>query len=149
MHPHTVLVMAGLGAVPADSSAQQLTAALPAQADLILTMTRHHRHDVLAAAPRALARTFTLREAAALLQLVDDAMELSGDAFADRARSLVKEPAAARTRRQGKEDDDIRDPIGHPIEVHQEVGRPSRSPSCRFSAASPACGRWGWRAQWA
>jgi hypothetical protein len=49
-------------------------------------------------------------------------MELSGDAFADRARSPVRELAAARTRRQGNEDDGIRDPIGHPIEVHQEVG---------------------------
>ena len=122
MHPHAAVVLAGFGGIPADFSAQQLTESLPAQADLILTMTRDHRHAVLAAAPRALARTFTLREAAALLHLGDDATELSGDAFADRARSLVKKLAAARTRRQGNEDDDIPDPIGHPIEVHQEVG---------------------------
>ncbi|TKJ33017.1 hypothetical protein [Blastococcus sp. CCUG 61487] len=122
MHPDSALVLAGFGAQPGDFRARQLTEALPAQADLILTMTRTHRRDVLASAPRGLARTFTLREAAALLAYVPPAASLPGDSLAKRAQSLVAALASARTRRQGGGDgDDVRDPIGHPVEVHQEV----------------------------
>ena len=122
MHPHSALVLAGYGAEPGDFRARQLTEAHPAEADLILTMTRAHRSDVLAVAPRALVRTFTLREAAALLAVVGDDAEFAGEAFVDRARGLVAALAAARSRRQGSADDDVRDPIGHPVEVHQEAG---------------------------
>lgn len=120
MHPHSALVLAGYGAQPGDFRAQQLTEALPAQANLVLTMTRSHRRDVLAAAPRGLARTFTLREAAALLDLVPPAEDLPGHGLADRATALVAAMASARAQRSGGEDD-VRDPIGHPVEVHQEV----------------------------
>jgi protein-tyrosine-phosphatase len=120
MHPHSALVLAGLGAEAGDFTARQLTEALPAEADLILTMTRRHCKDVLEAAPRGLARTFTLREAAALLDLVDPT-ELPGVTVAERARALVKQLAEARSRRPAT-DDDIRDPIGRPVEVHEEVG---------------------------
>jgi protein-tyrosine-phosphatase len=122
MHPHSALVLAGFGADAGDFRAQQLTEAIPAGADLILTMTRSHRRDVLGAAPRALARTFTLREAADVLRFVDDAGDLPGETLPDRARSLVAEMAAARGRRQGGEADDVRDPIGQPLEVHGQVG---------------------------
>ena len=122
MHPHSALVLAGYGAQPGDFRARQLTEAHPAQADLILTMTRAHRSDVLAVAPRALARTFTLREAAALLEVVGDDDRIVRETFSDRARGLVAALAAARSRRQDSGDDDVRDPIGHPVEVHQEVG---------------------------
>ncbi len=47
---------------------------------------------------------------------------MPGDGLAERARHLVKELAAARSRRQSSADDDIRDPIGQPAEVHAEVG---------------------------
>ena len=84
-------------------------------------MTRTHRRDVLAVAPRGLARTFTLREAAALLGHVPGEPELGGG-FADRARGFVSALASARSLRQGGGDDDVRDPIGHPVEVHAEAG---------------------------
>ncbi len=122
MHPHSALVLAGFGAQAEDFRAQQLTEAIPAGADLILTMTRSHRRDVLGAAPRALARTFTLREAADVLRLIGDAGDLPGTTLPDRARKLVAEMAAARGRRQGGEADDVRDPIGQPLEVHAQVG---------------------------
>jgi protein-tyrosine-phosphatase len=121
MHPHSALVLAGLGAAAGDFTARQLTEALPAEADLILTMTRRHRKDVLEAAPRGLARTFTLREAAALLQLADTT-ELPEATLTERARALVKQLADARSRRHATDDDDIRDPIGQPVEMHEEVG---------------------------
>jgi protein-tyrosine-phosphatase len=122
-HPDSALVLAGFGAQPGDFRARQLTETLPARADLILTMTRSHRRDVLAMAPRGLARTFTLREAAALLDDVPTAPDLPGDSLAKRAGSLVAALASARSRRQGGgEEDDIRDPIRQPLEVHEEVG---------------------------
>jgi len=122
MHPDSALVLTGFGARPGAFRAQQLTEVHPALADLTLTMTRGHRRDVLALAPRAMARTFTLREAAALLELVPDGARVDGDTLPDRARSLVAALASARSRRQGAGDDDVRDPIGQPLEVHEEVG---------------------------
>ena len=122
MHPDTALVLQGYGAEPGDFRAQQLTEALPARADVVLTMTRDHRRDVLALAPRGLARTFTLREGAALLQRVPPS-DLTGESFAERARRLVAAMASSRAQLPGTgEGDDVRDPIRQPIEVHQEVG---------------------------
>jgi protein-tyrosine-phosphatase len=121
MHPHSALVLAGLGAEAGDFTAQQLTDALAAHADLTLTMTRSHRRLVLAAAPRGLARTFTLREAFALLALVTEDVTVQGDTFLDRARALVAALAAARTRRPAG-DDDVPDPIGQPVEAHEQAG---------------------------
>jgi protein-tyrosine phosphatase len=68
-----------------------------------------------------LARTFTLREAAALLELVHD-VEADGTDFRERAVALVAAMAGARSRRHGGTDDDIRDPIGQSVAVQQEVG---------------------------
>src|SRR3954447_22518217 len=118
MHPDSALVLQGLGGEPGNFRARQLADTFVTEADLTLTMTREHRRAVLALAPRALARTFTLREAAALLGLVDESVDPPGENPAERARSLVQEMAAARPRRTGGEDDDIRDPIGQPLEVH-------------------------------
>ncbi len=122
MHPDSALVLAGLGAQPGDFRAEQLTEALPAQADLILTMTRSHRRDVLEAVPKGLARTFTLREASDLLDLVADDVAVQGGTFPDRARALVTALASARSRRPGGDDDDVPDPIGRPLEAHEEAG---------------------------
>lgn len=121
MHPDTALVLRGLGGEPLGFRAQQLVASTAAEADLTLTMTRAHRRKVLELAPRALARTFTLREAADLLALVSDVAD-GGGSPAVRARALVKEMAAVRGRRTGGESDDVRDPIGLPVEVHAETG---------------------------
>lgn len=122
MHPDSALVLRGLGGSPEGFVARQLVDDMAIDADLTLTMTRQHRRDVLRLAPRALARTFTLREAAGLLDIVGEDVDLPGDDLAERARDLVKQLAAARSRRQSGAGDDIRDPINQPAEVHQEVG---------------------------
>src|SRR3954453_10019495 len=96
MHPDRALVLRGYGAEPGDFRAQQLTDARAASADLTLTMTRPHRRDVLALAPRALARTFTLREAAALLETLGDAARPVGENRGARLHCLVKALADAR-----------------------------------------------------
>jgi protein-tyrosine-phosphatase len=122
MHPDSALVLRGYGAEPGDFRAQQLVETLAAEADLTLTMTRAHRRAVLALAPRALARTFTLREAADLLALLDDDLEPTGRGLGERARGLVKAMADARSRRAGTDGDDVPDPIGCPVEAHEEAG---------------------------
>ncbi|MCA0144884.1 hypothetical protein [Blastococcus sp. LR1] len=123
MHPDSALVLSGFGARAENFRAQQLTDALPAQADLILTMTRSHRREVLARAPRALARTFTVREAAGLLAVLDggSGSAVVGENFGHRVRSLVAALGGARSRRQGGAEDDVPDPIRQPIEVHEQV----------------------------
>jgi protein-tyrosine-phosphatase len=121
MHPHSDLVLRGLGATAGDFRAQQLTESLAAQADLTLTMTRAHRREVLRLAPRGLARTFTLREAADLLRLLGE-WEPDGDRSGERARSLVKALADARPRHTADDNDDVPDPISGPVEAHEESG---------------------------
>ncbi|WP_104523590.1 arsenate reductase/protein-tyrosine-phosphatase family protein [Blastococcus atacamensis] len=124
MHPDSALVLQGLGAEAGDFRARQFAGQMAAEADLVLTMTRAHRQDVLEQAPRMLARTFTLIEAADLIAAhLDDAAEPpAGADFAARVRSLVQAMAAARSRRSSSEADDIRDPMGRPVEAHEEVG---------------------------
>jgi protein-tyrosine phosphatase len=122
VHPDSARVLAGLGGDPAGFAARQLVDDMAVDADLTLTMTRSHRRAVLKAAPRALSRTFTLREAADLVALLGDHASPAGESFADRARDLVKQLAAARSRRSSDAADDVPDPIGEPLEVHQQVG---------------------------
>jgi protein-tyrosine phosphatase len=121
MHPDSALVLRGFGAEAGDFRARQLVDGMAADADLTLTMTRAHRDHVLRLSPRALARTFTLREAADLLSRIDGG-PTEGATLPDRARNLVAALAAARSERRAGPDDDVRDPIGQPIEVHDEVG---------------------------
>jgi protein-tyrosine phosphatase len=122
VHPNSALVLIGFGGDPTGFAARQLVDNMAIDADLTLTLTRSHRRAVLEAAPRALSRTFTLREAAALIELLGDGADLTADTHADRCRALVKAMAAARSKRTGDAADDIADPIGQPIEVHQQVG---------------------------
>jgi protein-tyrosine phosphatase len=121
MHPDSALVLRGLGGSETPFEARQLREEHAAQADLVLAMTRDHRRDVLARDPRALARTFTLLEAAALLDLVDPGVPEGAD-FPARARSLVRAMAAARSLRAHLGQDDVPDPINRPIEAHEAAG---------------------------
>ena len=86
MDPASARVLQELGGNPEGFRARHLTDQLAAAADLTLTMTRDHRRDVLGRAPRAMSRTFTLREAAGLLGLLDDEAPLLDADPADRAR---------------------------------------------------------------
>jgi len=121
VHPDSATVLEGFGGDPTGHVARQLLDDMAIDADLTLALTRTHRRAVLKAAPRALQRTFALREAAELVALVDPSTALDGEDLAERCRSLVKRMAAARSRRPSDAADDITDPIGRPLEVHQEV----------------------------
>lgn len=78
-------------------------------ADLILTATKAHRSEVLALNPRALRRTFTLVEFAALCEKVEGAYPTELVAEAARQRSLA--PV----------DIDIGDPYRRSPEVHRKT----------------------------
>jgi protein-tyrosine phosphatase len=123
MHPDSAEVLGRLGGDLTGFQARQLTDGMAVRADLTLTLTREHRHQVLARAPRALSRTFTLLEAAALLQLVDPCDAALGATPAERFRALTNALATARSVRPSRSDDDILDPIGLPAEIHAQVGQ--------------------------
>ena len=123
MHPFSALVLAGMGGDAAGFTARRLERPHVDQADLVLTMTREHRRSALELAPRALTRTFTLLEAADLLRGVDPASAAaSGPDFQEQVRALVRNLAAGRAGRSSGPADDVPDPIGRPVEVHQAVG---------------------------
>ena len=121
MHPDSALVLRGFGAEAGDFRARQYVDGTATDADLTLTMTRAHRRDVLQRDPRALTRVFTLREAADLVDRLGDGA-FDGATLAERARDLVKAMAGARSGRRAGEGDDIPDPIGQSLEVHDEGG---------------------------
>ncbi|GAB3365792.1 arsenate reductase/protein-tyrosine-phosphatase family protein [Modestobacter lapidis] len=91
-----------------------------ADADLVLTMSRWQRKKVLAHAPRALRRTFTLPEAASLLGLADP-RGIADLPLDQRAAELAVRLNAARARRRVSDSDDVRDPIGRRFEEHRRT----------------------------
>ena len=109
-----------LGGEPDGAVARQLQTGKTADVDLVLTMTREQRREVLRRDPRAMRRVFTLAEAATLLPLIDrTGLDLLPPT--ERTQELAARMDAARARRAGGPDDDIRDPIGQSLEVHREV----------------------------
>jgi protein-tyrosine-phosphatase len=121
MHPDSARALQRYGVDAGDFRARQLHETMTAEADLILTMTERHRQEVLERAPRALGRTFTLREAADLLRRVDGGTAPVGDTVPDRVRNWVRQLAAARSRRPVDRADDVRDPIGGTFDAHEEA----------------------------
>ena len=115
-HPidvHAAAELTRLGGDPAGFAATQLTRPLVEAADLVLTATSQLRSRALEEAPRALRRTFTLREFAAFAVTAE---AVHDDGF----RALVTQAAAHRSDIDPG-DYDIPDPIGAPPEVHRQV----------------------------
>ncbi len=122
MHPFSAQVLEGLGGRPDGFRARQLRAEHVDGADLVLVMTHRHRDAVLALSPRALARTFLLVEAAELAVSASVGPHSEASTVPERAQLLVAAMARARGRRPSSPTDDVPDPIGQPIEVHDQVG---------------------------
>jgi protein-tyrosine phosphatase len=116
-----------LGQVHADAvgfAARQITRDLLRDADLVVTATQRHRHEVVALLPRALRRTFSLGELADLLRDVDLAIEMAAlDAHTPTGSGASEVSWAARLAhlawsRRGRstirqpEESDIPDPYG-------------------------------------
>ncbi|SNT30812.1 arsenate reductase/protein-tyrosine-phosphatase family protein [Rhodococcoides kyotonense] len=108
MDETAALVLRQLGGEPDGFAARRISTRIADDADLILTMTTRHRDEVLTIAPRKMRRTFTLLEAAGLV-------EQSG------AQSL-DELAAARAR-HSVDAFDIADPYTKSHDVYENVGQ--------------------------
>lgn len=114
MEPTAELVLRSLGGDGRDFVAQQLDTELVAAADVILTMTRQQRTHVLNRSPRALQRTFTLREAHSLLEAIPRSGLPPVADLDERCQELVAQMVRQRATRHASRlrPDDIRDPIG-------------------------------------
>jgi protein-tyrosine phosphatase len=114
------------GHTPGKFRSHAIDSYLVDSADLILTATKSHRSEVLAMNPKALRRTFTLVEFAALCEKVDGASPIELVAEAARQRSLA--PADA----------DIGDPYRRSPEVHRrtadQIDAAVRTVSTRLNA---------------
>ncbi len=92
-------------------AARQLTPALVEESDLVLTATRAIRSRVLEDSPRALRRTFTVLEFAALLDTVPsagDPAEVVAGAAEQRSRAVL-------------DDYDVPDPYGRGESAHAQA----------------------------
>lgn len=125
IQPSAGLVLRGLGGDADGFRARKLAVEDIQVADLVLTMTRRHRAAVLELAPRMMARTFTLREAANLLAAMDYPGLIDEPDVTIRGRQLVAALAQLRASRVVNRNalrDDIADPIGKNIDTFQRVG---------------------------
>ncbi len=111
MDPTAGAQLQRLGGDPTGFASRRLAAADVATADLVITMTRAHRSEVLALEPRGLRRTFTLRELAHLLE--------RDGASSDPSTTIARLAASRST--ATLDDYDIPDPIGAPEQLHAEV----------------------------
>ena len=104
--------------------ARQLTSDLVADADLVLTATREHRHAVVALHPRAARYAYSLTQFARLVDAVDlETLDRSGS---DGLSALLDEVAATRGFAPPPEHpdlDDIADPYRLSQRVYDEAGR--------------------------
>lgn len=115
MDPTAATVLHQLGGESDGFVARRLSPRIAGEADLVLTMTASHRDAVLTVAPRKLRKTFTLLEAASLI-------ELSG-------AKTVDEIADARARHSVGALD-IEDPYRQEHDTYERIGE-------QISAALP------------
>ncbi|OMQ16704.1 hypothetical protein A7K94_0200790 [Modestobacter sp. VKM Ac-2676] len=120
MDRHSAEALMQLGGDPAGFRSQVLDRELLADAALVFTMTRKQRDAVLGLLPRGLRRTFTLTEAADLLQRID-APGLRLLPLTQRAQELGRRLDAARARRFTTDSDDVADPISQRKAEHEAV----------------------------
>lgn len=107
MHAEAARALSDLGGYPGQFTAQHLTTRVAVRADLILTMTKAHRDQVLELVPSKFARTFTLSEAAFLASANQEAS--------------VTSMASLRATLRSDELYDIPDPMGQSREVFTAV----------------------------
>lgn len=109
MHNEAERVLERLHGDPSSFAARRLTRRIAVSADLVLTMTKDHRDQVLEIAPQKLNRTFSLPEAAHLVTAL--------------GAQTVADLANLRPKLIMGEVPDIVDPIGQRPEVFAAVGQ--------------------------
>lgn len=107
------------GADPDGFAARRLSERLVRPADLVLALTRAHRGDVAELWPKAVRRTFTLKEFARLLGKVDPE-SLSGSP-GERLQAAVPLLAAHRRQVPDLRLDDVVDPFRQGTELYEQA----------------------------
>ena len=119
------------GGDPSRHRGRQLTASTVDSSDLLLTMTRAQRDELVHQHPRALRRTFTLTELVKLLALSANTVDQIGIAAhpgldGTVAEKLVQQSHAlsrSRSRITLLPSDDVLDPYRRGRDVHEAVGQ--------------------------
>lgn len=111
---------------PEEHRAQDLTREHVESADLIVAMAREHRSEVAKLSPRALRKTFTLRELARIAELVPDediSFSKGTTNLVENMKSLVEAAAVNRGLVGGSgtpENDDVIDPYRRSEQTYKE-----------------------------
>ena len=103
-------VAIALGAVDRAHRARALTEPLIADADLVLAASRAHRDQIIRRLPRAMRRTFTIREAGRISELLPRGRPATTDDLVALVRRMAELRLDASSSHAG--DDDIVDPQG-------------------------------------
>lgn len=124
MDDDTGAVLARLGGDPTGHQGRLVSSAILEQATLVLTATREQRSAVVQIRPRAVKRTFTIRQLGRILDLADTS-SLTGTAPQERLEALIS--LVVQTRGQVYQTDptldDLEDPHRQPLEVHERVAQ--------------------------
>ncbi|UWX97991.1 low molecular weight phosphatase family protein [Arthrobacter zhaoxinii] len=121
IEPHVAGFVNIFGGNSADFSSRQLTPEILQDQDLVLALTRAHRSRIVELAPGLLRRTFTLRELARLLPLVDADPAVGA---ADRWQAAVAGALRMRSAHPvSPEEDDVVDPYRRSDAVYQQMVR--------------------------
>ncbi|MCQ1957277.1 low molecular weight phosphatase family protein [Arthrobacter sp. zg-Y826] len=121
IEPHVAGFVNIFGGDSSGFTSRQLTAEILQGQDLVLALTRGHRSKVVELAPGLLRRTFTLRELARLLPLVDADPDAPA---AERWQAAMSRALRLRSAHPaGPEEDDVVDPYRRSDAVYQQMVR--------------------------
>ncbi|MBO1267692.1 arsenate reductase/protein-tyrosine-phosphatase family protein [Arthrobacter cavernae] len=126
IQPPSAAIIRAFGGTPDHFAARQLTERILRQTDIVLTMTTKHRGEVLQLDASLLKRTFTIREFARMLEVLQDrdgGAPASGAETAAFWRELPKRAAAVRhlTLAADSGDNDVVDPYRRGPEVYAQM----------------------------
>lgn len=118
-------MVAALGADGTDHRAAQLADTDIESADLVLVATRGHRDAVLSRVPSALRRTFTIREAGRIAELLEPLRAPRLDELGSVVAALADHRVEVVS---GSSEDDIADPEGRGDEAFRRMEREELPP---------------------
>jgi protein-tyrosine phosphatase len=118
--PEAIVVASEHGVDASSHTARRLAREDLAEADLVLTMTSEQRDAVARVDAQATGKTFTVKELVRLLETLPGSERAKGPESL--ALRIAEADAHRRTGFAGNPDDeDVADPIGHPIETYRAV----------------------------
>ncbi len=130
VQPSSADIIRSYGGTPDGFAARQLTPTILRDTDLVLTMAAHHRGEALQMDASLLRRTFTIREFARMLRVLEQRGSTQRDGTADPAvdlrsfwRELPARAAAVRhlTLALDASEDDVVDPYGRGEGMYRQM----------------------------